>query len=43
MGLMITTLRAALIIILVTSMEQNSSQPYWIFTDGISHALTVDR
>ncbi|OAX87132.1 hypothetical protein A7D16_17310 [Xanthomonas nasturtii] len=40
MGLVVTALRAALIIGLATSMAQGSSQLYWTLTDGVSHAIT---
>ncbi|MGW8276915.1 type IV secretion system protein [Xanthomonas axonopodis] len=40
MGLVVTALRAALIIGLATSMAQGSSRLYWALTDGVSHAIT---
>uniref|UniRef100_UPI003F81A532 type IV secretion system protein n=1 Tax=Xanthomonas sp. 0924 TaxID=2835534 RepID=UPI003F81A532 len=40
MGLVVTALRAALIIGLATSMAQGSPQLYWTLTDGISEAIT---
>ncbi|MCC8470368.1 type IV secretion system protein [Xanthomonas phaseoli] len=40
MGLVVTALRAALIIGLATSMAQGSSRLYWTLTDGVSHAIT---
>ncbi|WJM85549.1 type IV secretion system protein [Dickeya chrysanthemi] len=40
MGLVVTALRAALIIGLSTSMAQGSPQLYWTLTDGISEAIT---
>ncbi|MCE4352378.1 type IV secretion system protein, partial [Xanthomonas hortorum pv. cynarae] len=38
--LVVTALRAALIIGLSTSMAQGSPQLYWTLTDGISEAIT---
>ncbi|OAX87134.1 hypothetical protein A7D16_17330 [Xanthomonas nasturtii] len=40
MGLVVTALRAALIIGLATSMAQGSPRLYWTLTDGISSAIT---
>nr|WP_324250820.1 type IV secretion system protein [Xanthomonas codiaei] len=40
MGLVVTALRAALIIGLATSMAQGSPRLYWTLTDGISQAIT---
>ncbi|WP_414428622.1 type IV secretion system protein [Xanthomonas campestris] len=40
MGLVVTALRAALIIGLATSMAKGSPQLYWTLTDGISSAIT---
>ncbi|MFA0924962.1 type IV secretion system protein [Xanthomonas fragariae] len=40
MGLVVTALRASLIIGLSTSMAQGSPQLYWTLTDGISEAIT---
>ncbi|MBB3806020.1 hypothetical protein FHT03_000998 [Xanthomonas arboricola] len=40
MGLVVTALRAALIIGLATSMAQGSSRLYWTLIDGVSHAIT---
>ncbi|CAG2092057.1 type IV secretion system protein [Xanthomonas arboricola pv. juglandis] len=40
MGLVVTALRAALIIGLATSMAKGSPQLYWSLTDGISAAIT---
>ncbi|WDL52994.1 type IV secretion system protein [Xanthomonas campestris] len=39
-GLVVTALRAALIIGLATSMAKGSPQLYWTLTDGISSAIT---
>ncbi|MCL1552851.1 type IV secretion system protein [Xanthomonas nasturtii] len=40
MGLVVTALRAALIIGLATSMAEGSSKLYWTLTDGVSQAIT---
>ncbi|KOB41194.1 type IV secretion system protein [Xanthomonas arboricola] len=40
MGLVVTALRASLIIGLATSMAKGSPQLYWTLTDGISSAIT---
>ncbi|ASL00497.1 type IV secretion system protein [Xanthomonas citri] len=40
MGLVVTALRAALIIAVATSMAQGSSRLYWTLTDGVSQAIT---
>ncbi|MCL1501273.1 type IV secretion system protein [Xanthomonas nasturtii] len=40
MGLVVTALRASLIIGLATSMAQGSPRLYWTLTDGISSAIT---
>ncbi len=40
MGLVVTALRAALIIGVATSMAKGSPQLYWTLTDGISSAIT---
>ncbi|KGE51591.1 type IV secretion system protein [Xanthomonas axonopodis pv. vasculorum] len=40
MGLVVTALRATLIIGLATSMAKGSPQLYWSLTDGISSAIT---
>ncbi len=40
MGLVVTALRAALIIGLATSMAKGSPQLYWTLTDGVSSAIT---
>ncbi|ENZ95733.1 VirB6 protein [Xanthomonas fragariae LMG 25863] len=40
MGLVVTALRAALIIGVATSMAKGSPQLYWTLTDGISEAIT---
>ncbi|QHG87148.1 type IV secretion system protein [Xanthomonas sp. NCPPB 1638] len=40
MGLVVTALRAALVIGLATSMAKGSPQLYWTLTDGISSAIT---
>nr|WP_255618612.1 type IV secretion system protein [Xanthomonas sp. MWU16-30325] len=40
MCLVVTALRAALIIAVATSMAQGSSRLYWTLTDGVSQAIT---
>ncbi|AZR30627.1 type IV secretion system protein [Xanthomonas vasicola] len=40
MGLVVTALRAALIIGVATSMAQGSARLYWTLTDGVSQAIT---
>ncbi|WP_407463545.1 type IV secretion system protein [Xanthomonas campestris] len=40
MGLVVTALRAALIIGLATSMAEGSSKLYWTLTDGVSQSIT---
>ncbi len=40
MGLVVTALRAALIIGLATSMAKGSPQLYWTLTEGISSVIT---
>ncbi len=40
MGLVVTALRAALIIGLATSMAKGYPQLYWTLTDGISSVIT---
>ncbi len=40
MGLVVTALRAALIIGLATSMAEGSSKLYWTLTDGVSQSNT---
>ncbi|PPT44583.1 MULTISPECIES: type IV secretion system protein [Xanthomonas] len=40
MGLVVTALRASLIIGLATSMAEGSSKLYWTLTDGVSQSIT---
>ncbi len=40
MGLVVTALRASLIIGLATSMAESSSKLYWTLTDGVSQSIT---
>uniref|UniRef100_UPI003FD3314A type IV secretion system protein n=1 Tax=Xanthomonas euvesicatoria TaxID=456327 RepID=UPI003FD3314A len=40
MGLVVTALRASLIIALATSMAEGSSKLYWTLTEGVSQSIT---